>query len=234
MRILSEWGLAGARTLIDEVGALVIVDVLSFSTCVDVATSRGAIVYPSACKSEAAAQAEAESFGAELASRRGDGGSVYSLSPKSLSAIPDKTKLLLPSPNGSAISAECGSVPVLAGCFRNARAVARQAEKLANGQPVGVVPAGEQWPDGSLRPAVEDLLGAGAVLHEFDVACSPEAEVARDAYRHALPRLRGLVHTSVSGRELISKGFAEDVEIALQLNVSNTAPLLLDGAFRAT
>ena len=71
---------------------------------------------------------------------------------------------MLPSPNGSticAILAEAGADVVVAG-LRNRRAVA--AHLLERGGRVLVVPAGERWPDGSLRPAIEDLWGAGGVV----------------------------------------------------------------------
>jgi 2-phosphosulfolactate phosphatase len=42
-----------------------------------------------------------------------------------------------------------------------------------------------------------------------------------------------LIGTSISGRELSDAGFASDVELAVQLNVSACAPLLRDGAYRA-
>ena len=48
---------------------------------------------------------------------------------------------------------------MIAGGLRNAAAVAAAAARA--GDVVGVIAAGERWPDGSLRPAIEDLLGAG-------------------------------------------------------------------------
>jgi 2-phosphosulfolactate phosphatase len=35
-----------------------------------------------------------------------------------------------------------------------------------------------------------------------------------------------------SGKELVNRGFAEDVRLAGQLNVSNSAPQLVDGAYK--
>jgi len=53
---LNEWGLAGIEALRERVAVFVIVDVLSFSTAVDVAVSRGAIVYPFPYGEQVAAQ----------------------------------------------------------------------------------------------------------------------------------------------------------------------------------
>jgi len=44
--VFCEWGLNGIHALADRVDVFVIVDVLSFSTAVDVVVSRGASVYP--------------------------------------------------------------------------------------------------------------------------------------------------------------------------------------------
>ena len=98
---------------------------------------------------------------------------------------------------------------------------------------MAVVPAGERWPDDSLRPAIEDLLGAGAIIHHLALTCSPEAEVALNAFRGARMEVGRLIRTSVSGRDLIERGFASDVDLAVELEVSMYAPLLAGGAYRA-
>lgn len=230
---ISEWGLAGVETLRDRAAVLVIVDVLSFSTAVDVAVSRGAVVYPFPYGEAVAAQAAAERVGAVLAQPRRATGGQFSLSPVSLATLAEGSKIMLPSPNGSRLSLAGGQTPVLTGCLRNAAAVARAAKAIAGDGPVGVIPAGERWPDGGLRPAIEDLLGAGAILHHLDLPCSPEAQVALGAYRAVGDGLADLIRGSVSGRELIDAGFAGDVEMAVDEGVSACAPILTDGAYRA-
>jgi 2-phosphosulfolactate phosphatase len=231
--VLSEWGMAGIETLRGRSAVLVIVDVLSFSTAVDVAVSRGAEIYPFPNGDIEAAEAAAEQAGAVLARPRPTSGGQFSLSPASLVAVPAGLKLMLPSPNGSRLSLAAGDVPVLAGCLRNAAAVARLARKLAGDGAIGVIPAGELWTDGSLRPAIEDLLGAGAIIHSLDLPCSPEAHVATNAFRASESGIARLVGASISGRELSDAGFERDVEIAMQLNVSACTPILRDGAYRA-
>lgn len=229
-RACCEWGLAGLLALREHVAVLVVVDVLSFSTAVDVAVGRGAAVLPFPSGDPAAARAEAARRGAVPAVRRGEPG--FSLSPASLGGVPPGLRLLLPSPNGSRLSLAGGGVPVLAGCLRNAAAVAAAALHLAGGGPVGVVPAGERWPDGSLRPAVEDLLGAGAVLHHLGPDFCPEARVACDAHQAAGRGVAALVRAGRSGEELVGRGFAGDVDLAVQEGCSTVAPLLRGGLFQ--
>jgi 2-phosphosulfolactate phosphatase len=147
-------------------------------------------------------------------------------------------RLVLPSPNGSAISVEATRQHrrVLAGCLRNAAAVARSAQHI--GQRIGLVAAGEHWPsveqpDRAFRVALEDLLGAGAIVRSLAAARSPEAEVAVAAFERAAGDLAGYLRGCTSGRELIGLGFQQDVEMAAELDVSQTVPRFVDGAYVA-
>lgn len=229
-RVHCEWGLSGVEVLRDHAAVMVIVDVLSFSTAVDVAVHRHARIHPFPYGDEDASRAEAERLGVRLAASRKAGGQL-SLSPASLPKLNPGERLLLPSPNGSRLSLACGRASVLAGCLRNAKAVAAKALALAEGGRIAVIPAGERWPDGSLRPAIEDLLGAGAIIAALGVAGDPEAQVARDAFLSAEPHLAQTLRGCRSGLELIEREHAMDVEIALELNVSHCAPMLKNGAY---
>jgi 2-phosphosulfolactate phosphatase len=215
-----EWGLPGVRALAASSRAVVIVDVLSFSTAVEIAVGRGASVLPYRWRDPSAVQF-ATAHGAVLAEHvRGHG---YSLSPASLRSIPPGTRLVLPSPNGATLSLSAGPA-VWTACLRNSRAVADAVRRV--GSPVAVIPAGEQWSDGSLRPALEDLLGAGAVLAALPGRPSPEADAAVAAFERFRDRLPQVLADCTSGRELLERGFACDVELAAECDVSNVVPVL--------
>jgi len=222
-----EWGLQGLLALRQASDAVVIVDVLSFSTAVDIAVSRGASVTPWRWKDGSAKQFAAAN-GAVLAEERRDSNG-YTLSPSSLLSIPAGTQLVLPSPNGSTLALSAGSVPLLTACLRNAPAVARHA--AAFGQRIAVIPAGEQWRESELRPCLEDLIGAGSVLAELSGTRSPEAEMAIAAFARFRLNISGALFGCGSGRELVQRGFARDVELAAEYAVSSTAPLLSHGQF---
>ncbi|MDQ1643806.1 MAG: 2-phosphosulfolactate phosphatase [Actinomycetota bacterium] len=227
MSVSLEWGPMGAKVLAEMADVLVLVDVLSFSTAVTVAVERGAKVWPHTGGEEA--QLLARQIDAELAGNRSSHEGP-TLSPASLVGLDADARLILPSPNGSSIAhaAVNGGVPVVAACLRNAAAVARY---LRDFERIGLVPAGERWGDGSLRPAYEDWVGAGAVGDRLrgqdpSVQLTPEAEAAVLAFRALRP-----LPECTSGRELVEKGFEEDVALAGELDVTDVVPVLVEGRF---
>lgn len=223
-----EWGEQGIGLLAPISDVVIIVDVLSFTTCVEIATSRKAIIYPYRGELEFAGEF-ARSVDAELAEKKRD--AKYSLSPKAMTKIPKGIKLVLPSPNGSTLSLATGDTPTLAGCLRNARVVAEAAKTY--GQRIAVISAGERWPDGRLRPSFEDLIGAGAIINHLDGKFSPEAQAAKSAFLAAEENLKKLMLQCGSGKELIERGFKQDVLLAAELNVSKCVPILENGAYKA-
>ena len=305
-----EWGPRGVAALAPVSDVVIIVDVISFCTCVDIAVARGATVYPFGSGDEGAADF-ARSIGGELV---GLGHERLRFSAAAMLTVQAGARLVLPSPNGGTLSAlaagaafsplpnpppegegtrgplpnplpvgegwgeglrrwrarlgprgraaEPGpaTLPVtqpsaavqplpvgpllppsagpvfFAGCLRNARAVAAAAARA--GQRVAVIPAGERWRedahgDRSLRPAAEDLIGAGAIIDRLTGRRSPEAELAVAAFRVARDRLPAFLLACSSGREHAAKGTEGDMTLAAQLDVSDFAPRLVAGAFVA-
>jgi 2-phosphosulfolactate phosphatase len=223
-----EWGISGVTALAPVSDVMIIVDVLSFSTCVDIVVGNGGFVLPYQGKGGDLAD-YAQSVGALYASPTHRSELAYSLSPASLLSIPKGTRLVLPSLNGSVLSLATEGVPTLAGCLRNAKAVAARASQL--GKRISVIAAGERWQDGLLRPALEDLLGAGAILSHLDGRRSPESEMAIAGFSHAEPYLLQALLNCGSGKELCGRGFKEDVLLASELDVSSAAPLLVGGVY---
>lgn len=221
-----EWGFDGLAALAPGSDAVVIVDVLSFSTCVDIAAARGARVFPFAGHAEAARDF-ATKLGAVCAGARS--AAHYSLSPLSLLQAGSGERIVLPSPNGAALCVRAEGVPIFTACLRNAAAVARAAAQL--GPRIAVIAAGERWSSGGLRPALEDWLGAGAVASALGGQKSPEAQAASLSFEAARTQIEAALLDCVSGRELAERGFAGDVALASQLNVSQCAPLFSGGAF---
>ncbi|WP_203826426.1 2-phosphosulfolactate phosphatase [Actinoplanes palleronii] len=247
-----EWGPSGADAVAAGAAFVAVVDVLSFTTALSVAVENGVAVmpYPWRDGTEVAAAAR---YDAELAvGRSAAGPDEISLSPAAIRRVATGRRierLVLPSPNGSAICARLSAagsarpageaVTVLGVCLRNAAIAGEWVRARLAGRPVAVVAAGERWPDGSLRPAVEDLWGAGAFLAGFS-DLSPEAESAVAAYRAVAGRVPAALAAAASGRELAAldhpgaaaRSFAEDVAIAAEVDASTAVPVLQDGWFR--
>lgn len=192
----------------------------------DIAVGRSIHVIPYGGPLEAAPEIAIE-HDALLAQHRGKGG--YSLSPASFDKMPYVERVVLPSPNGSTLTLLASdSSLVLCGCLRNASVVAETARKY---QQIGVVPAGERWPDGSLRPALEDWLGAGAIISNLPGSWSPEATAAISAFEASKGDLPQALRTCPSGVELLDDGYGEDVELAGQLDSSKAVPQFYPPAY---
>jgi 2-phosphosulfolactate phosphatase len=226
MRVQVEWGVAGASLLAAQCPVVVVCDVLSFSTAVSVAAAAGARVQPHPWRDDSAA-AVARQIGAVLAGPRG---SDVSLSPVSMRGLAAGTVVLLPSPNGAmcSLAAADQGATVVAGCLRNAASVARWC--AARGQDVGLVAAGEHWPDSTLRPAYEDWVGAGLIAAGLanGADLSPESEAAVLAAQQRRP-----LANVASGVELIDAGFGADVDLAEEVGADDVVPMLVDGQFVA-
>jgi 2-phosphosulfolactate phosphatase len=154
--------------------------------------------------------------------------------------------------NGAAVAAaaaETGAT-VLLGCLRDARAVAdavldiqrRRAERTS----IAVIAAGElagRQSGAPLRFAVEDQLGAGAVIDALGAVgidhTSPEAAAACEAFRGLRGAVRHLLTASASGQELLGRpdhphaASRDEVLNAAAVDAASVVPVLREGRFVA-
>ncbi|WP_309723218.1 2-phosphosulfolactate phosphatase [Armatimonas sp.] len=228
-----DWGQDGAARAGARGDVVVIVDTLRFSTTVAAHLAAGATVEPRYWK---------------------DGADTSLLSPTALLPITGGGErgepIALASPNGAMCcraASALGAKAVFAGALVNASTVAAAARALQT--PITVIACGELSSPlspllplsgggaggGGLRFALEDLLGAGAIIAALPhLSSSPEAKTARAAFLGAKPKLLTRLLTCGSGIELRDKGLEADVHYAAQLNSLAVAPCLTDGIFSNT
>lgn len=147
--------------------------------------------------------------------------------------------------NGAAVAdAAAGEAVVLLGCLRNAAATASAVLALQTERgrrtSVAVIACGEREGRGDgapLRFAVEDLLGAGAVIAALgDLGIdhsSPDAAAAGEGFRALRGAARHLLSASGSGRELAERGLSSDIAEAAEIDATTAVPVLRDGEFVA-
>lgn len=238
-RVRFDWGVDGAAAITDHADVAVVVDVLSFTTTLSVALDMGSTVLPYPWNDETASGFARQHNAALAVDRRRAGPGDVTLSPQSVRSGTAPSRLVLPSPNGSTIAHQLGSrVSVCLGsCLRNAAAVARwiSTRHPTESTAVAVIAAGERWPGGGLRPAAEDLWGAGAVIDGLATAgwpaLSPEAQLARAGYLAVRGRELAALLSCASGLELLEGGWRTDVEIAAEADMSVVVPRLRAGRF---
>lgn len=154
--------------------------------------------------------------------------------------------------NGAAVAARAAEFVVLVGSLRNASAVARAVatvqERRQARTSVAVIAAGEADAAGAVRFAVEDHLGAGAVIAALtDLGIdhtAPDAAVAAEGFRALKRALRHMISASGSAREIAegvdateritSAGLVPSSTVAAaELDAHDVVPVLRDGLFVA-
>ncbi len=234
-RVRFERGESGLRAVAGDCSIIVVVDVLSFSTAIDVAVASGSHVR--AMRPLDDVDGAARRLGAFRAVSRSACSPEYpySLSPDSLVHLPPGSRLILPSPNGASLIAaasEFSNAAIIAGCLRNATAIGSFINTRGPDEVVAIISAGERWPDGSLRPALEDDLGVGAIVACLDLrSASPEAKVAASTFVDGRLHVSDNIRASATGVELFAAGFSHDVERALEIDCSLAIPILQPDGF---
>lgn len=238
-RVRLREGRSGAADAASAGDALVVVDVLSFSTGVVTAVARGARIRPCAWGEDP--RELAQRLGAECAVQRqlvpAEG--RFSLSPDSLRAAGPDDRIVLRSPNGATCVRYANEVPaVWVAALVNATATSAAVHAWLGGdddRSVTVLACGERWlterEDGPLRPALEDRLGAGAVLDGLERRghdLSPEARAAAATFRSAGDDLAAWIAGCASGLELIEMGFPQDPAAAARLDAERVVVRLGD------
>lgn len=238
-----EWGPQGAALAAGRGDVVVIVDVFSLSTAMSIAVARDftCLVYSGAEIEELGGPAQASVLlGARSLrrQRRTEPGQL-TLSPASLSTAEPGQRVVFTSPDGAAAVQAASTAPaLLIGGPRNASACARLVAEYMGSTLAGrvtVVACGERWnsvaPDVcGRRPAVEDWAGAGSIcarLDEIGYSLSAEARLAA-ALWNGDPVLEDLADC-VSARELRTRGFAADVDLALRVDADEKVPARLPG-----
>lgn len=233
-----DWDRRGASQAAARGDVVVIVDVMSFATTVATATHFGAFVYP--CAEDEDAAALAARVDGELAVRRTEvpARGRFSLSPLTFVDAPAGARIVLPSPNGATCARLAREAPyVFAAAIVNASAVAAEISDILaeTERNVTVIACGERsnapWDEGALRFAVEDYLGAGAVLSRVPHPRSPEAEACARAFSASRGDLTNLLMECASGRELRERGCEAEVLFDAHLDVFEVAPELRGDRF---
>jgi len=224
-----DWGRRGCAAAASRGEIIVIVDVLRFSTACAAASARGIAIVPAAM--DEGLERLAREHGAQLPAA-----GFSRLSPDAYTQLAPGARLVVKSPNGATCARHArGSPRVLIGSIVSASAVAAHVEHLVKETdcPTTIIACGERWTDehadGPMRFALEDYLGAGAILAKLSFDKSAEAAVCSNAFLASRDRLKELIKDCASGRELIERGVSRDVEFAATLDLLGVVPELGNG-----
>ncbi len=227
----------------DRGDILIVVDVLSFTSSVSTAIAHGGQIIPCLDTESFLALAHQQDAIPAISRHKAVENGGFSLSPVSYIGMKPGTRVAVTSLNGATCSALAERLPlVFAASLLNASAVAQCVSSLLADTEynVTVLACGERLvePDGDseLRFAIEDYLGAGAVLSGIlntirKEQASPEAKVCADTFGAVQSDIAQILWECESGQELRARGFDEDIRHVSQLDLYSAVPVLREGIF---
>jgi len=203
--------------------ACVVIDVLRFTTTLTAALEAGAkLVYP-VCEPEDAWRLQQQLggdlvLGGERGGLRINGFDLGNSPREYMPSVVEGKILALTTSNGTKALHDvfqAGAAPVLTGCLRNAPAVARRL--LRAGKNAVMYCAGSGG-----KIALEDVVGAGAIIHccaeaDREIELTDTAMLALAAFEDLGAALAE--ELSAHARRLVKLGFEEDIRYASELGV---------------
>lgn len=212
-----ELGVNGALAAQKRGGVVVVIDALRASATIVTALASGmAAVRPVATPDECRGEVTAGERGGKKIAQ-----AMHGNSPTELLRHDYRGKTLTLTTTNAIeciLTARSPATTVLVGTTLNAAAVARHALALAKaaGAPITLLMAGR-----NNREAPEDELGAALILDEIGPAGR-----FRGSRPHASSAIETTFLASDSGRNLLSLGYAEDVQFCAQRDIYRVVPVL--------
>lgn len=213
-------GRAGLKKITPKIQYVVLFDTFHFSTAVDIALSRGAVVFPSGSNDRNEMPAN---WISPSSLQRAHFGERINVLPSPSTALAKEAFRLLKK-NGHENSA------VISACLRNAAAVCEWLSRRSG--PVLLLVASSYEPKLN-EDCFEDILSAGAVAAGLSGSKSPETMAAHATFVASINSgiLEGLTK-SKNGIQLMNAGKERDIQLAAELDVSDSVPVLDEfGAF---
>lgn len=218
---------------------VVVLDVLRATSVMVQAISQGASgILPVATVEEAFEMAKRfprgrALLGGERRSRKIEGFDLGNSPREYLSEIVKGKTIILTTTNGTkAFHAVSSGREILAGSFFNIGAIAKQC--LALGNDLLIFPSGDEG-----RFSLEDTVCGGMLIDRL-LTCGQGEVILTDASRSAhilyqrfQENLEEAFRLSSHGRELMERGFTEDLAYCAQVDLSPVVPFFQDGVIRA-
>lgn len=218
---------------------VVVLDVLRATSVIVQALSQGALeIFPVATVEEAFEMAKrihagTVLLGGERRSRKIEGFDLGN-SPREYCAevVKDRTIILTTTNGTKAFHAVSSGKAILTGSFFNIGSIAKECLHLGND--LLIFPSGDEG-----RFSLEDTVCGGMLVDRIlthaqrEVVLTDASRVAHILFQRFKANLKEAFFLSTHGRELVDRGFEEDLAYCAQVDITSILPVFRDGVIRA-